>query len=312
MTIYKPHTVKIYPDSGSELILQDLLDLDESARYTKPAEVTAPHTVPTHVAINARELMLRGSTYSLKALLDSIGVSGLGIAGSSNPGVVGYWQKFDDMGFAVSGANHVSRTYANGVIVPRSISCDHQGDAKLTFEMIVIGDGTNSPVSLSATASLPTVSTTPARWTLGPITLGGVSFSEYTGIEIDFGNNVQARGVQSYLDHTHIEQKTHEPKITITGIDPTWFSASKVPIGGLVVANATDSIYLRKRTQTATSFVPNGTAEHIKFTPAGLASMGSLGRAQAQRVGDSTIEITLAKDMSGNAPLVMSTASAIT
>lgn len=312
MAIYKPHTIKIHPDGASSVIMGDLLDLDESGQYEKRAEVTAPNTVPTHVAIDGRVFMLRGSTYDLKNLLDTIGVSGLGIAGATNPGVVAYWQKFDDMGFAVSGSNHLSRTYANGVLVPRMVSCDHQGDAKLTFELHIFGDGTNAPVTLSTTAALPTITATPNRWTLGPITLGGISFSEYTGIEIDFGNNIQLRGVQSYLDPTHVEQKTHEPKITITGIDPTWFASAKVAVGGLVIANSTDSIYLKKRTQTATSFVPNGTAEHIKFTPAGLASMGSIGRAQAQRVGESTIEITLAKDSSGNAPLVLSTASAIT
>jgi hypothetical protein len=133
----------------------DLLDLDESGQYEKRAEVAAPNTVPTHVAIDGRVFMLRGSTYDLKNILDTIGVSGLGIAGAVNPGVVAYWQKFDDMGFAVAGANHLSRTYANGVLIPRMVSCDHQGDAKLTFELHIFGDGTNAPVTLSATASLP-------------------------------------------------------------------------------------------------------------------------------------------------------------
>lgn len=58
MAIYKPHTVKIHPDGASAVIMGDLLDLDESGQYEKRAEVTAPNTVPTHVAIDGRVFML--------------------------------------------------------------------------------------------------------------------------------------------------------------------------------------------------------------------------------------------------------------
>lgn len=311
MAIYKLHSIKIHIDGGSAIIIGDMLDVDEPLNLKVTKEVTAPNTVPTHVAHVGRDPLVRGSTYDLKGMLDAIGVAGLGIAGATNPGVVVYYQKFDDMGFAVSGSNHLSKTYANGVLVPKSITCDHQGDAKLTFELVVIGDGTNAPVILATTAALPTITQVPNRWTLGPVKLGNLAFSEYAQFELDFGNNVQTRGVASNLDATHIEQKTHEPKFTLSGINPLWFGSSFVPIGGLVVANSTDSIYLRKRTQTAASWVADITAEHFKFTLAGLAGVGKIG-GQAQRASESSIEVNLVKDASGNAPLVMSTASAIT
>ena len=255
--------------------------------------------------------MHNAATFDLPGFLDAVGVSGLAITGAVNPGVVAYLQKCDDSGIPAS-SNHRSFTYALGLVVPKTLSCDHQGDARLTFDVIVLGDGTNDPVVISDAATLPTITQTASRWTLGPVTLGGVTFSKYTGFEIDFGNDVQTRGSQSNLDPTHCEQKTHSPKITLTGIDPAWFSSSNVPVGGLAVVTATDKLFLRKRSQAGgTGFVANGTSGHIKFALAGLAGVQQGARAEMQRTSETTVVVTLAKDSAGNNPLIMTTATTI-
>lgn len=312
MAIFKPHSIKIHPDSvATAVILTDIVSLEDQHEPEHRAEVTAPNVSPTHVALVARRPMVRGSTYDLVQFLDTVGVSGLAIKSTTNPGVVTYWQKFDDQGGAVSGENQRSNTYGNGLLVPRMLRIDHQGDARLDFELYVIGDGSNAPVVAATSASLPSISQAAARWTMGPITINNVSLSRYKSIEIDFGNQVTVDGAQSYVDPLYIAQRTHAPKITITGVDPAWFASSPIPIGGAVVANSTDKIFLRKRSQDGSNFVADGTSGHIKIVPAGLASIGQAQRAEMQRPSETTIVITAAKDSSGNNPLVVTTATTI-
>lgn len=313
MSLYKIHSFGIYPDGAAAAVyLTDMLSQGLSLEPEIKAEVTAGNVSPTHVALVGRKVMHNASTYDLPGFLDAVGVSGLCIvAATTFWGARAFLQKFDDCGVAAS-TGHRSFTYASGLLVPKTLSVEHQGDAKLTFDLHVLGDGgTNDPVILSDAATLPTITQTPGRWTLGPITLGGLTFTEYTGLEIDFGNDVQVKGVESDLDATHVEVRTHSPKIKITGIDPTWFASAKIPIGGIVAANATDKIFLRKRTQTAISFAANGTSGHIKIVPAGLGAIGKAGGAEMQRVSETEIQIVCAKDASANNPLIVTTATTI-
>ena len=200
----------------------------------------------------------------------------------------------------------------NGFICPKTLRLDHRGDARIDFDFYPLSaDGSASPITISDTAALPTVSAAHARWTLGKIVVGNKTLADYSGLEIDFGNTVETRASSSFVYDHYIEVKTHAPKITITGIDPSWFSSSNVPIGGIAAAYATDAIYLRKRGQSGTNFVADATTEHIKFTPVGLANVGQANRAEMQRASETTLVITCAVDSSGNAGLSVSTGSAI-
>lgn len=313
MAVYKLHTLKIHATGmAAAVIIRDLLDAQLDLTPDMAREVTAAQSTPDHVAMKSQENKLSCSTYDLTGVLDAIGVIGLGIASGANPGVVLYSQQFDAIGQAVSGSYHRSYTMGNGLLLPKSLSCDHQGDFKLSLEMPILWDRTNNPVVLSDVAALPSITQAASRWTLGPIKLGNVALGKYTNVAIDFGNNATTRGERSDIWPTHIDQRTHEPMITITGIDPAWFVASGgVPIGGVVAANSTDYIMLRKRTQDGTHFVDNATTTHIKFTLAGLAAISGAAQLQAQRVSETTLVIAGAKDSSGNMPLVVDTTSAI-
>lgn len=313
MPTYRPHTIKIHPDSiVTAIILTDLTSLDEAIDAEMRAEVTAPNISPTHVAMVGRKPMARGSTYDLPGFLDNVGVSGLAIKSTTNPGIVTYYQKFDDQGPPTGGSVNRSLTYGNGLLVPKTMRVDHQGDVKLDWELYAIGDVSgNAPTTIADNVALPTITQTPNRWTMGGITLSGIALARYRSLEIDFGNEVQVDGTQSALDPTYISVRTHSPKITITGIDPAWFAAAAVPIGGLAVLNATSKIFLRKRAQTGLNFVADGTSEHIKIVPAGLAGITKSAGAEMQRVSETTIVIQGAKDASGNAPIVLTTATTI-
>lgn len=307
---YTLHTVKIHPDSASAVIIRDLLSAQLQLAPNVVAEVTAANITPDHVAMHGQQQRLTFDTYDVPGVLDAIGVTGLGITGATNPGVVLYLQKFDQTGGATSGS--VARTYTagTGLLVPKSMSCEHGGDLKITSELAILWDRTNNPIVLAENGALPSITQTPGRWTLGPITIAGNVLGQYTNVAVDFGNQVTTRGIGSDVYDTVVEQKTHAPKITITGIDPLWFKASGgIPIGGAVVANGTDSIVFRKRAQTGSHFVSNATSAHIKLTLAGFAAIDGAAQLQAQRIDETTIQITGAKDSSGNMPIVLSTAS---
>jgi hypothetical protein len=308
---FKPHVARLYTDAmGSAVILPDITSLGLNLNPELMAEMVADSATPKHVAMVARKLMGNVECFSIASAIDAIGLTGLTINAATNSGVEFYLQKFDKNGFAAS-SNHRSFTFKKGVVVPKTISVQHRQDAKLTFDVVPIYDGTNNAVVIADNASLPSITIAAARWTLGPIIIGGDTLTEYTGLEIDFGNTVETGSSESDQDETHVAVRTHEPKITITGIDPLWFSGTVVGLGGSVVAQSTDAIYLRKRAQDAVGFVADATAEHIKFTPCGLAAVNQAFRAQAQRIGETTIEVKLAIDASGNAALAVDTTSAL-
>lgn len=304
------HSLKIHPESASAVIVRDLLSAQLQLAPNVVAEVTAANVTPDHVAMHGQQQRLTFDTYDVPGVLDAIGVTGLAITSGTNPGAVLYAQKFDQTGGASSGSVARSYTVGLGCLCPKSLTCDHQNDLKLSCELAILWDRTNNPVVLSESAALPTITQTPNRWTLGPIIIGGVTLGQYTGVSVDFGNNVTTRGIGSDIYDTVIEQKTHEPKITITGVDPLWFKASGgIPIGGAVVANATDYIVFRRRAQTGSHFISNATSAHIKLTLAGFAAIDGAAQLQAQRINETTIQITGAKDSSGNMPIVLNTAT---
>jgi hypothetical protein len=311
MAFYRIHSIKLHTEAmGAAVILADVISQDNKLDPQMRADITAGNNSPTHVALVSRKPMLSAATFALAQFLDAVGVAGLGVHAGTNPGVVAYFQKVNDDGIPES-SGHRSLTYALGVLVPRSLSANHGEDFRINFDLHVLGDGTNAPVTISDSATLPTISQASERWTLGPIKIGNVALTKYSGVEIDFGNDVQTRGNSSFLDPTHAEAKPHSPKITITGIDPTWFSGSNVPVGGKAVLNASDYVYLRKRAQDGDNFVANGTSGHIKLVLSGLAAIGQAGRAEAMRTSETTLQIVGAKDSSGNAPIVLTTGTTI-
>lgn len=309
MSVYKPHSVQIHVDSASAVVIPDVMDLSDKHDPKFVAEVTGGQIVPTHVALVEQKVMSPFSSYAIKTVLDQLGVAGLAIVATVNAGLSLFWQKFDANGFAVAGSVHRSLTYKGGVVVVKKITCDHGGDAKIECEVVPVKTSGNAVVVDSDVAALPTISIAPARWTLGAVKINNVALASFTKFEIDFGNNTETKGVESEVYASRLEQKTHEPQLRIDGIDPTWFSAAKIALGGTTVLTANDYVYLRKRSQDGSSFVANATAEHIKFSLAGMSAIDDSLKGQAQRAGETSLLVKLAKDSGGNAPLIVNTAS---
>jgi hypothetical protein len=313
---YKIHAVEIDVDSfgaGSEVIIPDCMSEGIDNNPQLDAAIAAGEISPKHVSLVAQRAMGNFSTFALPTAIDATGLKALCIATVTEPGVTYYLQKHTDCGGVTSGSVHRSLKVSAGVVVPRRISCDHQGHATIDYDVVITKESGNDAVVISDTADMPTIGEDAGgRWTLGGCTIGGVALNDYTRLEIDLGNTVETRGTESDIWDVYVEVRTHAPTITISGIDPTWFkAASGVPISGLACTHANTSLYLRHRSADGTGFVANATATHIKFTAAGIATIQSVFSGQSTRFTETSVQITCLDDTT-NDPIVVDTTSAIT
>lgn len=313
---YKIHAVSIDVDSfgvGAGVIIPDCTSEGLENNPQLDAAIAAGEVSPKHIALVAQRAMGNFTTFALPTAIDATGLKALCIATTTEPGVTYYLQKHDACGGVTSGSVHRSLNIQAGVVVPRRLSCSHQGHATIDYDVVIIKETGNDAIIISDTAAMPTIpATAGGRWTLGGCSIGGVALSDYTSLEIDFGNSVQTRGTQSEIWDTYVEVRTHSPTITLTGIDPAWFKASGgVPINGLACTHANTKIYLRHRSSDGTGFVADGTATHISFTTAGIATVQRPFTGQATQFSDTSIMITSLDDQT-NDPIVVDTSTAIT
>jgi hypothetical protein len=311
---YKIHAVEIDVDSfAAAVIVPDCMSQGIENSPQLDAAIAAGEVQPRHIALVGQSATANFNTYALPTAIDATGLKALCIATVTEPGVKFYLQKHDACGTVSSGSVHRSLLISAGVVVPRRIRCDHQGHATIDYDIVIIKETSNNAIVISDTADMPTIGATAGnRWTLGKCTVGGVTLSDYTSMEIDLGNQVTTRGTQSNVWDTYVEVRTHSPTITIRGIDPNWFKATGgVPIDGLACTHANTILYLRHRTTDGTGFVADATATHIKFTSAGIATVQQAMQGEATRFTETAVQITC-RDDGTNDPIVVVTASAIT
>lgn len=262
----------------------------------------------------------RMQTYSLKRALDAIGTTGLAIAATTGTGVTMYAYKKQEGGTRASGSVHTSYNVKEGMVVPRSISVDHQGDARLNYDVIATYDGTNAPMVASNTAAVPTGILDDQRYSIGAVQLGTgagdkIVLTQIQSIEFDFGLNVVANSFDSDIYPTIVTIDSIErPVIRIVTSDLSRFAGTNgIPLEGKDIDSSHTVIFLRKRARlTSSGYVADATTEHIKIVPlVGCAyhtDLGNHGSSSAN--GTATIEIPMISDGT-NAPWTWTMGAAI-
>jgi hypothetical protein len=150
------------------------------------------------------------TTTDIGAALALCGTTGTAI--SSTASLKMFARKYATGGTRAA-SGHVGFTYQLGLLVPKSLDCNHQGDATLSYEAIILWDGTNDPVVVSTNATVPSVASE-SRWTLGAVTLGGVSIPQIKSIKVDFGIKAEPEGSGSALWDSEVGISEIAPKIT--------------------------------------------------------------------------------------------------
>lgn len=272
-------------------------------------EATSGEVYARFAALTAQNPTGRFATYHLATALANIGLAGLSIAGLAN-GLNLFEQKHAAGGTRAGAASHRKQNLTEGIIVPRTLTCTHgpNQSASITYEVIATWDGSNDPVTITESVSLPGAEADDERFALGPMSIGAISLPQIRQFEIDFGINAVAER-DGDVWPTFVSIETIMPRITLRGIDPEWFKSTNIPLAGKPGTHANTILYLRKRADGGT-FVANGTAQHIKFTAAGLAYIDDAFEATGSGAGESSLVMPLRYDGT-NAPLTFNTASAI-
>lgn len=248
------------------------------------------------------------ATESLKIALDLCGLTGLSIAGLTG-GLTLFMQYHTDAGGRTGGAANRKFNLTKGIICPVGLTAQHQGNAELHYIVVPTWDGTNDPVIESDSITLPTGFTNNLMWTLGKATVGGILLPEIKSVEVDFGIRLAPEGADSDIFDTFVSIEQTQPSVMWRGIDPEWLKAANIPRAGKAATHANTSFYFRKRLDAST-YVADGTAEHIKFTAAGMVYIDDAANAQGQG-GDEISLRLVAKYDGSNAPFVINTAIAI-
>lgn len=261
-------------------------------------------------ALYAAKLAPGFTTNQLKAALDVAGTLGKNVADLAG-GLCLYAQKHADGATRAAGANHRKYAFAKGILAPRRISVDHRGDATIEYDAVVTSaDGSTDPVSITDSVSLPGAVADGGRWTLGPTTLGGKLFTGKRTLSIEFGIDAVAEASDSDLYDTFASIRAVNSRLTLRGTDVQWLKSNMIPLTGLACTYANSKVFLRKRAAGST-FVADGTAEHIKLIPVGTAVVDNALDVSEGNAAEVSISVPLYFDGT-NAPLTIDTASAIT
>lgn len=309
---YKPYLLKIHTDAmGSAVLLGGVLSQSIKNQTQVQADVISGSQYALHASINEIKSGFRFRTTSLKQAIDAIGLTGLTLLSTTNPGLELYQILFTDQGQIASGSVHRKIAIRNGRAVLRSLSCQHRQDAELEIEaMSISADGTASPITITESVALPGAVTDPARWTLGSAAAAGVDLGCILSVDIDFGIDVKSSGCQSNVFDTQIEQNSVLPIVRINTKKTNVFSDANIPLVGKESTIANSNIKLRKRVKNTGSFVAAGTAEHVLINFSGVTYCNDAFDAQGNQDGTTNVETTAITDGT-NTPVTINTASAI-
>lgn len=310
MSISRIHTlyaVDLHSDGDTQAILGGVSAASIRTETEIRGEVVDGGPYERLQAIISERPGAEWTTRAIAAFLSEIGATGKAITSDVNPGLTLYAHKASDGGTRAAGSNHRKYVFGKGILIPRQLSVEHNGDATCTFAMLAVSDGSNAPVAESDSVSLPAITDGDAEaFGIGPVSIGGTTISQITGITIDFGINAETVGGDGEVWDTLSWIGTLVPEITIRTNDLLAISDTKIPIsGGLAAEHADTSVSLRKR-KHAGIYHADGDGEHTTFTMDGIAyceQPKEVGGATG--IAEATIRIR-GRDDGTNAPLVVS------
>lgn len=251
-------------------------------------------------ALDQASPMISFTTHDILNAITNFGITGKCVTGDvDDPGVVFYAQKYSCAG-ASSSADNRTYTVKTGVVVPRTLTIDHQGNAQITYECYAAWDGTNDPVTVATTASVPTY--VPSfRYTMQKMSMNGATtyLEGKRSISIDFGSTVTHEAADGDRYPTVTTLSSMMPRVTVRGVDPEWLE-DHVDMDGTTVARATSVISLLRRGSAV------GESVHVKLAVNGLATWDTPIDAGIDGPGECTLSIDCTFDGT-NAPITATT-----
>jgi hypothetical protein len=221
----------------------------------------------------AQKPMAEFGTLDVEGGLAACGITGTALTAAAP--LIFYCQKQKEGGGRDTGSVHRLLTMNEGILIPRRLVCEHQGDAQLEYEGLITYDGTNDPIAVTDTAALVAAPLDVNRFTLGKFSLTDdaattFAFTHKLRLELDFGIAAETHGADSELWDTNCRISEVLPSLTLTGKDVEWFKSTVVPLIGRTIRHNGTEIILQRRKNRST-FHTNVELEHLKLTIAGQA-----------------------------------------
>lgn len=312
--IHGIYGVRLYTgDMDDAVILDGVSNQSLTIDSNISRDATSGFVYPRNSFIQGQTFQSSLSTVRINQWLAEIGFTGKAITtDTGKPGIVLYAQKFDASNAGrASGSNHRSYTIADGFIVPTRLTVDHQGDAELMYDLYIVFDGTNDPIVVAESQSLPSLVGDDVRFTLGGCTVANKALSQVRSLEINFNPTVRVESSDSDVYPTFVSVAGWAPSITLRGVKSNWFDdgTNGLDFSGSCT-HANTIIWLRKRAQGGANFVANATAEHIKITAAGIAVVETVQQGATGASVESSVRVETKYDGT-NAPIVFTLDSAI-
>jgi hypothetical protein len=286
------------------------LDIKTGTRVERQATSGNPHVYNANVV--EQKPVATFTTLDLALALATAGQEGKAISSDvTDPGLNLYARKRAEGGTRTTGSTHRQYNIKEGILVPRTISIQHRGNATLSYEALATFDGTNDPVVITDSSAIPTVAagSDAVRFTLGAVSLESVTIAGIQSMELDFGVTAETFGGDSDVWETFATIGEIMALARFTGIDIEWLKAANIPLGGKAITHANTLIEFRKRANGG-QFVADATEEHISITAAGIAFIDDAFRASENGAGETSIAVPLYHDGTNN-PLVIDTTAAL-
>lgn len=296
---------------ATPLSLPGISSMELSSETEVVAEATSGALYPEHIAMTAQDPTANLSTFCIAKFLTEIALTGLSIS-TLPTGLNLFAYKHAEGSGRAGASSHRKYGIGEGIIVPVSLSCDHRGDCQLQYKVIATYDGTNAPVVITDTVTLPTAGNDDERFTIGKTVLGNITIDHLKSVSLDFGIEAEPDSADSDIWSTHVSIKQTKPVFTFRGVDVEYLKSSNIPLEGKASTHATTSVHFRKRSLDASGFVSDSTAEHVKITADGLAYVDKIFSAQESGgAAEATVMLPCRYDGT-NSPLVISPAAQIT
>ena len=280
------------------------------------AETAGGEIYPRGVAFTGQIPQGSFITYHVAKALAAIGLTGYDVNSAATPAtsLYLYLQKFATGSTREGVTAHIQYQGHRGIIVPRTLTVGYDADAAITYDFYLIKAGGNDPIVKTGSVTLPVAAADDERFTLGPMQIGGNVLTGLRRWTLDFNVAVRTEKADNDTWPTNVWISSIAPSLELIGIDPDWmYDAANdiIKLSGNAAAHADTIFYLRKWDEDNVSVVADGTAEHVKFTMAGIAAISQPFAVSGSDPAETGIKMQSHYDGT-NAPVVVNTASAIT
>lgn len=258
MSLDALHTLYAVRQSGS--LIDEVTDLRVSSGINDLIIGADGSHLPTFSGMEDQSPRIGFTSLAISAALGVVGYAGLKI--TTGALFDAWFQKIDQGGTRVAGANHFGITVNEGMIVPRTITAGLGSPASINYDVVPSYDGSNNPLVFSTIASLPAGATVDELYTVGKGSVNGTALTGVVGVTIDFGISLYVNRADGDYWPTFVAIRNIVPSIRFQVIKAD--ALNTFGLTGTEIDGSSGIAYLRKIDQGGTR-VADATLEHIEF-----------------------------------------------